>query len=438
MTDDKTASGVGPRSVPQGHKYLFFTALGAAFILLAFLFNTPAQILAGSLTILSSPANLLTDYFQLANIGATLFNVGIMTLMSLLTVYLSRADLSGSVVAAIFTMAGFSFFGKNLYNSLPILLGVFLYVKAVRVPFRQFIAQGLFATALGPLVSEFSFNLGLPLLSGVAMGITAGLLAGFVIPPLSAQFLSFHHGHDLYNTGFTAGIIGMIVMAVLRGFGVKIETVSLLSSGHNPAFAALLCGLSLVLLLCGFVLNVRSIRGLGGLFKLSGVLPTDFMAVCGVGPTLLNMGLLGVLATTYVLAVGGELNGPVIGGILTVIGFGAHGKHLKNVVPVMLGVFLMSLFNIHGVRSTSAIIAALFSTALAPIAGKYGAAAGILAGMLHVSLVSNVSFLHAGMNLYNNGFSAGFIAAVLHPLLNAFIYIRAERKKPRGGGTPTV
>ena len=57
---------------------------------------------------------------------------------------------------------------------------------------------------------------------------------------------------------------------------------------------------------------------------------------------------------------------------------------------------------------------------LAPIAGEYGILAGILAGFLHMSLVTNIGFLHAGMNLYNNGFSGGFVAAFLLPLLEAF------------------
>jgi hypothetical protein len=148
------------------------------------------------------------------------------------------------------------------------------------------------------------------------------------------------------------------------------------------------------------------------------------------------MGLLGVLSTGYVLVMGGELNGPAIGGIFTVIGFGACGKHVRNVVPVMLGVLIVNLLNIHDTHSTFAIITALFGTTLAPISGKYGPLAGILAGMLHVSLVSNLSFLHAGMNLYNNGFSGGFIAATLHPLFDALLQIKHARKNRRGGNHP--
>jgi hypothetical protein len=145
------------------------------------------------------------------------------------------------------------------------------------------------------------------------------------------------------------------------------------------------------------------------------------------------MALLGIIATTYVLILGGELNGPVIGGIFTVVGFGAYGKHIRNVIPVLLGVLLVNLFNIHDAASSFALMAALFGTTLAPIAGRYGALAGVLAGILHMSLVTNIGFLHAGMNLYNNGFSGGFIAAVLCPLFDAMISIRQSWKSRAQG-----
>ena len=123
-----------PDEVSERSKYLFFILLGGALIILAFFFNSPQEIWAGSITILTSPANLITDYFELANIGATLLNAGIMTLTSLALIRTNHAKLTGSLAAAIFTVAGFSFFGKNLYNSMPIILGVILYSKIVSMP----------------------------------------------------------------------------------------------------------------------------------------------------------------------------------------------------------------------------------------------------------------------------------------------------------------
>jgi Protein of unknown function (DUF1576) len=53
--------------------------------------------------------------------------------------------------------------------------------------------------------------------------------------------------------------------------------------------------------------------------------------------------MTGMIGMGYVLLVGGDINGPVIGAILTIVGFSAYGKHPRNITPIMLGVFLGSL-----------------------------------------------------------------------------------------------
>jgi len=391
--------------------------MGVCLIAISFLFNTPREIFQGNLVILTSPANLLTDYFQLANIGATLMNVGIICLTSVTFIWINRVSVTGAIIAGVFTMIGFSFFGKNLYNTFPIVLGVFLYSKAVKHPFRQYILHSMFGTALSPLVSEFSFNLGLPIPLGILLGIAGGIIAGFILVPLSSQVLKFHQGYSLYNIGFTAGLIGMFFTAVLRGFGVEIEVVSILSSGRNTGLLVFLYALFALMFLLGFLSNRGRMTGFRCLLAQTGVLPSDFLSSSGLGVTAMNMSMMGILSTTYVLAIGGALNGPVLGAIFTVVGFSAYGKHIRNSIPILIGILLTNVFNIHDSSATFAIIAALFGMSLAPIAGRYGILAGILAGVLHMSLVTNIGFLHAGMNLYNNGFSSGFVAAFLVPLL---------------------
>ena len=78
--------------------------------------------------------------------------------------------------------------------------------------------------------------------------------------------------------------------------------------------------------------------------------------------------------------------------------------------------------------STSFLLTALFGTTLAPVSGHYGVIAGVLAGSLHMVIVTNISYLHAGMNLYNNGFSGGFTAAIIVPLLEVFFFHKSKRK----------
>jgi hypothetical protein len=50
----------------------------------------------------------------------------------------------------------------------------------------------------------------------------------------------------------------------------------------------------------------------------------------------------------------------------------------------------------------------------------------MLAGALHMTLTVNIVDLHGGMNLYNNGFSGGLVAATLFPLLNSIVTNKKE------------
>ena len=81
--------------------------------------------------------------------------------------------------------------------------------------------------------------------------------------------------------------------------------------------------------------------------------------------------------------------------------------------PSLLFVTMSNLFN-------QLPFAALFGTSLAPVAGEFGVIGGIVVGFLHLSLVMSVGALHGGMNLYNNGFSAGIIATLMVPVLSVF------------------
>jgi len=114
-----------------------------------------------------------------------------------------------------------------------------------------------------------------------------------------------------------------------------------------------------------------------------------------------------------------KINGPVMSGILTVMGFGAFGKHPRNALPVMFGAWLAVLVTNYTFDSVGMVIALLFVTAVSPIAGRYGPLVGILAGFLHILITPLAYAFQGGFDLYNNGFAAGFVAALLIPFLEA-------------------
>lgn len=398
-------------------RYLIFVALLTLFT--GFAFNSPSEIFNGLGRIMTSSSILLTDYMVVGNIGSAFVNSGFLMLIALFIANRSNTSASGPLVAAVFTIGGFAFFGKNLYNIWPIMGGVMLYAKYQKEPFGKFILPAFFGTALGPLVSQISFGFSLPPALGIFLGILAGISAGFILPPLASHFIRFHQGYNLYNIGFTSGIVGLLFMSLLRGFSLENPPTLILLEGHMQGLSVYLAVLFLSMIIYGFETCSDIAKGLSHLFSHPGRLVSDFVASDGFPVTLINMGLLGFVSTAYVILTGGALNGPVLGGIFTVVGFGAFGKHVKNVLPVMTGIYLANLVFQLEVSSIGSLLAALFATTLAPIAGAYGIIPGILAGFLHMAVVMNVGYLHGGMNLYNNGFSGGFVAAILVPVFDS-------------------
>jgi hypothetical protein len=134
------------------------------------------------------------------------------------------------------------------------------------------------------------------------------------------------------------------------------------------------------------------------------------------------MGINGFISLGFILLLGQTLNGPFLAGILTIVGFSAFGKHPLNITPILVGVWLAGYTT--NVDGFVLVLSALFGTAMAPISGVYGPLWGVVAGWLHMSVVQNIGVVHGGLNLYNNGFSAGIVAGVLLPIIRTL----TERK----------
>jgi len=184
--------------------------------------------------------------------------------------------------------------------------------------------------------------------------------------------------------------------------------------------------LSLILVITALSGGVKkAFTGLREITRLPGRLPSDFMDMVSFDGALLNSGLLGLAGTIYLLAIGADFSGPVIGGLLTVMGFGAFGTHVKNSWPVVLGVVGGTVLFGWELSSPGPVLAALFGTTLAPVAGQFGIIPGLVAGVIHIVMVMQTGAWQGGINLYNNGFAGGLTAA----LLVAFIQWRKANRK---------
>ncbi|MFW5873148.1 MAG: DUF1576 domain-containing protein [Bacillota bacterium] len=439
MSDNKSnsyASGPGSSrsirhslalSATENAKFIILLLYGLILIGTAFYFNSPAELLKGMKSISLSESTLISDYMVLGNIGSAFLNSGLLMLISLAIVKKAQVNINGSIIAAVFTVAGFAFFGKNIFNIWPIVGGVYLYSIYKEEPFSRFILVALFGTALGPLVSLVSFGFGFSTINGLALGAIFGTLAGFILPPLANHMVKFHQGYNIYNIGFTAGMTGSLFMAVFRAFNLEAKSQFHFAEGLNDQLGIYLLVLFISMVIVGLFYNNLSFNGFLKITRHSGRLVSDFINADGMGVTFINMGTMGIIALSYIVLVGGQINGPIIGGIFTIVGFAAFGKHPANVIPILIGIFLSTQIQAIEAASAGALLAALFGTTLAPIAGQYGIKAGLLAGFLHLAVVMNVGYLHGGINLYNNGFAGGLVAAMLIPIFNNLKQSNPER-----------
>jgi len=403
--------------------WTYAALLAAAGLLL----DSPADILNGLITIILSEDSLITDYILIAGPGAALVNSAIVTAISICVLYVADDILNGMTLVVIGLMSGFSLFGKNFVNIWPILIGTWLYTKYRKEPLGAFANIGLMATALSPIVSYIALDNGWghPLL-----GIGVGLLIGFIVPPLAAYTYRIQNGMNLYNVGFACGLLAFIFVPLMVSLGADPTTYYRWASGYNVIFFILLAGLCLLLILTGLFLDRRPFwavwAGYRRLLQTSGRAASDYLRMFGHSVVMVNAGINGLIGTAFILAIGGDLNGPTIGGILTIMGFSAFGKHAFNILPLMAGVVLGGAVMHWSLSDPAVQLTCLFCTTLAPVSGYFGWPYGVLAGFLHSSVVLYTGSPVAGMNLYNNGFSGGLVAIVLYPTIIAI----ARRRKP--------
>ncbi|NLW42419.1 MAG: DUF1576 domain-containing protein [Tissierellia bacterium] len=399
--------------------YKFFIIFGIFFLVASLVFNTPTQIFQGFLKILTSSGVLLTDYMEVGNIGATFFNVSLMIFLSVAILFFSKTEVSGVVIAAVVNVAGFAMMGKNPYNSLSPIIGVYLYSIFMEEDFFMYTPIALFATSVAPFVSYITFYSGFPLLEGALIGNLTGLVMGFVLSAVSVNAKNLHRGYNLYNNGLAMGLIAVATNGILNLFGLNVVSENIILHGVNPKLVIVMCGSFLALMFGRIFISKTSYEDYFDLLMEIGISPAEFSYKYDNWTVLFNMGMCGFLGIAYTILVGGNLNGATLGGIMLVVAFAAFGVTPKNAIPIMLGVFIASFTGIYEVTADGIVIAALFGTCLAPVAGDYGLIAGVITGFMHLALVTKTGVLHSGLFLYNNGFTAGIITAIVVPFFES-------------------
>ena len=151
------------------------------------------------------------DFTQKYSAGSCLINLGAYGLYILLYYNLIGATFTGPTMGAVLCMVCCFASGATPRNTLPILLGYGLMGILHRLGVTAFPVNGqalvvglCFASGLAPLAGEFGF--------------LAGVGAGFAHAILVTSVPAIHGGFNLYNGGFTAGIVCFVLVPVLEHY----------------------------------------------------------------------------------------------------------------------------------------------------------------------------------------------------------------------------
>ena len=414
-------------------KYML-SAFTLAFLIGAICAPDRSEMFAGFWRILSKPSLLTKDYFflEIGSISGAMFNAFCVGAVCCAMMFLPGATAVGGTVAGYFLTIGFCFFGINLLNILPFIFGTFVYSLIKKQPFAKNINFAMFATALAPLVSEVLWRYpgpdthGITLL-GVVLAIVIGVVVGIAMPALCAQSAVFHKGFDLYNAGPAAGFLCMLIFAIMyKAMGFEAPAIAATLGEGNAVFCNTFAIICFVLCLAfGLILN-GGFKGYGKLVLDSGY-KADFTSKYGIGATAINFGIYGLFILAYYNIIGATFTGPTFGVVWCMLAFCAAGSTPLNVLPILIGYVVGSLFGAPALNAQAIVVGACYASGLAPVTGQYGPIAGLVAGILHYCMVTNIPAIHGGFNLYNGGFTSGLVAFVLVPVLGIFMKSKDEK-----------
>ena len=273
---------------------------------------------------------------------------------------------------------------------------------------------------------------------GILLAVAIGLFIGFCLPAGLAHSPKMHKGYDLYSAAVPVGLTAFFVRALLyQALGGTLPggaSTDLGVSSWNVAnvFCFGVFGLCIV---GALVLGCRP-KDYWRLLRDPGY-SVDFSQKYGNAAFLMNVGIYGLFIVLYYNLVGATFNAVTFGCIFCMLACCCSGSHPGNVWPIMVGYvaasFLGKWFCVgeaytQAINAQAIVVGLCFANGLSPISGRYGWPFGILAGMLHFTLVTSVPLLHGGFCLYNGGFTAAFVCMFFIPVFERFFRTKEERR----------
>lgn len=401
----------------KNKEYIIISILPVMMLIYSLYLCTPYEIITGIKSTILSNNLLITDYFKIANIGSTLFQSALITLINIYILYRLKLKLNGLLITALYLMTSFSFMGKNIINIIPFYIGGLIYTKVNKKNIKSTIPIIIMSTALAPLASNI-----------FPIGFILAILVGYIMPVIMPHTLHYHDGYSLYNSGLAGGLLGVIIYSLFKSSHIDLQVNNdlFLEFRYDLFFFFLIYYILMIAI--GIINEKNFLNKTKKLYSHSGRLVTDFIQKDGFYVTIINLGVLGLICL-FICLYYQVLNGPVICAMLTITAFSGFGKHPKNTLPLLIGVFIANIVFKIEISTTLFLITLFFSTTFAPITGKFGILVGIFIGFIHYAISIHTGIVHGGLNLYNNGLAAGILASVFVPIAEGGLFWKKQKRK---------
>ena len=210
----------GPRLASDNFILGIVAAYAAAFVVFGFLVQPPGGVLRGLGAILTTRDALLTDYFGVGGIGGGCASAGLLASCRGARLLAGGREGNRRVCCGPFSRARLwpvrqessSTSGRSwralrfTHNSMA--------SPSVRISIRR-----SSAARLAPIFSEYCSPPTSRRWSACPLLSRPGSRSASFLAPAAGASLAAHMGFSLYNMGFTAGIVGTIVVAMYKAFG---------------------------------------------------------------------------------------------------------------------------------------------------------------------------------------------------------------------------
>ena len=422
---------------------LFFAFITAAFLIGAVCMPDRAEMFAGFVRILTSPAKVSTNYFSVGGFAGTLLNMGLVAAAMTALFHFSRTKVNNVSTLAFLLTLGFCSWGINLLNMWFTMAGVAVgcLIKKEK-PFSNINAM-LFTTGVAPFISELLVRyphaeaIGFNVL-GFVLAVVAGLAVGIMVPAGLPHSPNVHKGFNLYSAALPVGMAAFL----LNGVFYKVMGIDLPGTvGDMSVTSRTIANIFYISLFSLFVVFARflgcSFKDYWNLLKNRNQV-NNVSGTLGNATFLMNAGFFGLFIMAYYNLIGASFNGVLFGLIFCMLCTCNSGSRPSNVWPIMLGYLVASTvtgwispmlggnFSL-AVNAPAIVVGLCYANGLSPIVDKYGWQYGFVASMIHYCLVTLVPSLHGAFCLYNGGFTGIFVCIIFVPVLERYCKTKAER-----------